>query len=52
MAADTLTCEIRLRWWLMPCLHALQLFCWLFRHRPNMDRLNRVIGLGIYTVVR
>lgn len=45
-----ITVEVRLRWWLMPYLHALVFFCDLFNREPDWQKLDRVIARGLKVV--
>lgn len=48
MARAGVTVHIRHRWWLMPYLRTLFLFCWIFRMTPDQAKLERMIQRGIY----
>ena len=36
------------RWWLMPFIYTLVLFCWLFRTLPDVEKLEAIIVRGLY----
>lgn len=50
MARASVQVQVRCRWWLMPYLRTLLLFCWIFRMTPDQAKLERVIQRGIYAV--
>jgi hypothetical protein len=48
MASNTVTVTVRLRWWVIPYLHTVAMFCVLFNGQPNWQRVERWVMRGLY----
>lgn len=50
--AKTLACKISIKWWVIPYLHTLNIFCFIFAIESNIDAIgNFIVNHGVKTEI-
>ena len=47
MVTSTLTLQVKVAWWLIPCIRAMAFMCLLLDCRPNMAFVDRLIKMAV-----
>lgn len=50
--AKILAYKIRIKWWVIPYLHTLNIFCFIFATEPNIDAIGDfIVKHGVKTEI-